>query len=77
MKTSCFFLDTITSRKRNSTSAVINRISLRSKSLKQCLLSPPTIIDSVIKTKRLKNSVQEKYLFKNDSHQYQSKNNIK
>ncbi|CAF0817682.1 unnamed protein product [Rotaria sordida] len=70
--------ETITSREKVSTTTTttVNEISLRNKPLKKCFLPPPTILDNIIKTKKRKNNIGEKYLFQNYSHQYENKNNI-
>ncbi|CAF0766315.1 unnamed protein product [Rotaria sordida] len=70
--------ETITSREKvSTTTTTVNEISLRNKPLKKCFLPPPTILDNIIKTKKRKNNIGEKYLFQNYSHQYENKNNIK
>jgi len=76
MKTNYFFLETIPSRKRISTTT-INRISLRSNSLKKCRISQPININNIINNKKIKDTVQKKLLFNKYSDSYQKNNKIK
>jgi hypothetical protein len=70
--------ETISSKKRPSTTT-INRISLSSISLKRCRISQPMHIDNIVNARNLKDSVQEKFLFKKYFNQYQddNKRNVK
>jgi hypothetical protein len=70
------FLETISSKKRPSTTT-INRISLSSISLKRCRISQPMHIDNIVNARNLKDSVQEKFLFKKYFNQYQDDNKRK